>query len=330
MVATEEAAAAPWAQPVAAARPSEPEAIFVVGVARSGTTMMRSLLETSDRIAIARENHFVGHLIDRQGARFRFRHAGDLTDDAAIRRIIEFIYSGEFQRRTRLRRISTFWRWLIEKVPREEMERRLLLSERTERGLMAAFMRVHADMQGKPVMGEKTPAHLAYVDTLLDWFPNGRVIHMMRDPRAVYISDSYRRRTKRRKPYGWMTRVPLLLGAVLLVQTTLVWRSAARRHERLERRYPGRYMLVRFEDVVQRPDEALPRLFDFLGVEVPPNAANFKLTVVHGMRQRDEGLDPEAAERWRKHIHPFADRWLSFFLGGYMRPFGYAKGLSLS
>ena len=52
--------------------PGEPEAIFVVGVARSGTTLMRFLLETSPRIGIARENHYVGHVLERQGARFYF------------------------------------------------------------------------------------------------------------------------------------------------------------------------------------------------------------------------------------------------------------------
>ena len=305
-----------------AARPGEPEAIFVVGVPRSGTTLMRKLLETSDRIAIARENHYVGHLFERQGARFYFRRQGDLHDDETIRKIAGLIYSGGFQRQSRWRRISPYWRWLAGEVPRAEFERRLLAGERTERGFMAVLMRLHADVMGRPVMGEKTPAHLRYVDTLLEWFPNGKVVHMMRDPRAVYVSDRYRRRTKGRRPYSWLTHVPLALESVLLVQTVISWRSAVRRHDRYQKLHPDNYRLVRFEDVVNRPNQTLPALFEFLGVDVPDFNA-VEVSSEHGMRSSSEGLDPTATQRWRTRIRPFPRRFLEFFLRGPMRRFGY-------
>src|SRR4051794_37998509 len=78
---------------------TEPQAIFVVGASRSGTTLMRTILERSPRIAIARENHFVGHLREKEGARFYFRRLGDMHDDDVVRRIVRQIYSGEFQER---------------------------------------------------------------------------------------------------------------------------------------------------------------------------------------------------------------------------------------
>ena len=89
--------------PVPPALPGEPEAIFIVGASRSGTTLMRTILERSPRIAIARENHFVGHLRESEGARFYFRKLGDLRDDDTVRELGELIYSGEFQRRSRWR-----------------------------------------------------------------------------------------------------------------------------------------------------------------------------------------------------------------------------------
>ena len=301
---------------------TEPEAIFICGASRSGTTLLRKILETSDRIAIATENHFVGHVLPREGARFYFRRLGDLADDDTIRAIVELIYSGEYQRRSRWREISPFWRWLIRDVPRADLERRLMATERTERGLMAAFMRTYADHHGRLVMGEKTPAHLAFTETLLEWFPDGRVVHMLRDPRAVFVSDSRRRRGKPRRPYSWLMRVPLLFPVVMLLQTTFVWAGAARRHAALQRRYPGRYMLVRFEDLVQKPNEVLPALFEFLGVAMPAGATDVEV-VSRGFRVGEQGLDAGAATRWREHIHPFAERFLRFFLGRPMRGLGY-------
>jgi hypothetical protein len=304
--------------------PTEPEAIFVVGVARSGTTMMRYLLEASDRIAIARENHFMGHVFGRRGARHFFRRAGDLADDAAVLKVVDMIYSGEYERLAGWRRPSPFWYWLKDEVPREEMERRLLAAERTERGMFAAFLRVYADAHGRPVMGEKTPTHLAFVDTLLDWYPQARVIHMLRDPRAIYVSDRYRRQNRDRWPYTWIRRVPLLLESYLLLLTVVTWPRALSLHRRLAKQYPGRYMMVRFEDVVRKPLETLPAVFEFLGVEMPASIAqDVAVPSQHGMRSSDEGIDPKAADRWRDRIRPGARRFLEFFLRRPMRRHGY-------
>jgi hypothetical protein len=303
--------------------PNEPEAIFVVGVARSGTTMLRFLLESSPRIAIARENHFMGHVFGRRGARHFFRRAGDIADDDAVRRVVDMIYSGEYERVSGWRKPSPYWYWLKDNVARDEVEATLLAEERTERGMFRAFMRIYADQAGKPVMGEKTPVHLNYTDTLLEWFPEAKVIHMLRDPRAVYVSDRYRRQSRARWPYTWLDKVPLLLESYLLVLTVFAWSRAVRLHPRLAKQYPDNYRLFRFEDVVTKPDEMLPEVFSFLGVEMPQGEWSVGLTAKHGMRSSDEGIDPNAASRWRERIHPFAKRFLELFLRRSMRRYGY-------
>lgn len=301
---------------------TEPEAIFIVGASRSGTSLMRTILERSERIAIARENHFLGHLRASEGARFYFRRAGDLGANETVHAIVDMIYSGDFQRRSRWRELSIFWRWLVDNVPRDEMERRLLGAERSERGMFAAFLRAYADKLGRPIMGEKTPAHLAYVDTLLEWFPNGRVVHMLRDPRAVYVSDLRRRRNKLRRPYSWLAWLPGLLPLVILVQTSMVWRGAVGRHFKYQARYADRYRLVRFEDLVRQPLETLSGLYEFLGVEMPADPTNVKV-VSQGFRGGEEGLDAAAADRWREHVSPLARRMLELLLRGPMRKVGY-------
>jgi Sulfotransferase family len=285
---------------------------------------MRHLLELSDRIALAPENHFLGHLRRSEGARYYLRRAGDLNSDETMRRIADMLYSGEFQRRSRWREVGPFWRWLIATVPREETERRLLAAERDERGLFVAFLRTYADAKGRPIIGEKTPAHLAYVDTLLEWFPNGRVVHMIRDPRAVYVSDLRRRRKRLTRPYSWFAKVPGVLPLVILLQTALVWRGAVARHTVYEKRYPERYRLVRFEDLVRRPDETLAALYAFLGVALPANPTDVNVTS-RGFSEGEHGLDAAAADRWRKHIGRGPWRFLELVLRRPMRRIGYAS-----
>ena len=53
----------------------------------------------------------------------------------------------------------------------------------------------------------------------------------------------------------------------------------------------GRYMLVRYEDVVRRPKQALSAMYNFLGLTPTPDLLNFTFAMVHGQHYGDEG-DP--------------------------------------
>jgi hypothetical protein len=305
--------------------PGEPEAIFIVGVSRSGTTLMRRILDKHSRIGIATENHYLGHLLSWEGTRHYFRRLGDLRDDANVRAIVELIYSGELQRRSRLRELSPYWRWLTDKVPREDIEAYLLASDRTERGVFEAFLRIYADRRGKAIMGEKTPAHLDYTETLLEWFPDGRVIHCIRDPRAIFVSE-LRRRTEHAVgfPYRQLSYLPATLERFVLLQVAWAWARAVHRHRALSRRYPGRYRLVRFEDLVAAPEETLSGVCDFLGVEVEPRMLEQKVTS-RGARVGSAGFDAGAAARWRESIGPGVKSAIELLLGRRIVELGYEE-----
>jgi hypothetical protein len=80
--------------------------------------------------------------------------------------------------------------------------------------------------------------------------------------------------------------------------------------------------MVRFEDVVTRPDETLAALYNFLDVEMPPDATDVKV-VSQGFRAGERGLDAGAADRWRQHIGGFEKRWLELVLRRPMRLVDY-------
>ncbi len=284
---------------------------------------MRRVLDKHSRIGIVTENHYLGHLLAWEGTRHYFRRLGDLRDDAVVRELVELIYSGELQRRSRLRELSPYWRWLTSRVPREDIEAYLLASDRTERGVFAAFLRIYADRRGKAIMGEKTPAHLDYIETLLEWFPDGRVVHCMRDPRAIYVSE-LRRRAEHAVgfPYRQLAAVPNLMERFVLLQVAWVWARAVHRHRTLRRRYPERYRLVRFEDFVSAPEDTLAGLCRFLGVTPEPRMLEQKVTS-RGTHEGAAGIDAGAAERWREGIDPRAQAALQTLLGRRLEEMGY-------
>ena len=124
---------------------------------------------------------------------------------------VQVVLRAELVRDRQQERVSRLDSSVPGKVPREDIEAYLLASDRTERGIFEAFLRIYADRRGKAIIGEKTPAHLAYVETLLEWFPNGRIIHCMRDPRAIYVSELRRRAAHAVTfPYRQLALIPAL------------------------------------------------------------------------------------------------------------------------
>jgi hypothetical protein len=302
---------------------SGPEAIFIVGVPRSGTTLMRMVLGKHSRIAIAGENHYLGHRLPKRGVRQDLRRVGDLRDDAAVRRLVDRIYSDKFQRGSWLRADSEFWRWLVRRVPREELEQRLLAGERSERGVFTAVLRSYADREHKAIFGEKTPAHIRWADTLMAWYPDARIVHMVRDPRAVYRSELKRRTANPGSPpYRWLVRFPPLMRAFVLLAVVESWAGAVADHRRLSRRYPGHYRAVRFEDLVRSPEVEIARVCAFLGVALEPAMLEQKV-VSRGDRRGEAGFDTGAADRWRASITPGEARWLGWLLGRRIAEMGY-------
>jgi hypothetical protein len=300
------------------------EFVSIVGVNRSGTTLMRNVLNRSDQLAIADENHFLGHLIASQGARFAFRRLGPLSEEANVRRLVDFIYSGE------LRRVSKFknyilWGWLSRNVDKEVLVQEILRSDRSERALFVAFLRRYAEAHGKPIMGEKTPAHFRYVATMLEWFPNGKIIHMVRDPRGTFISDLKRRKEeppgKQARIFEILRRSELPLKLFILLVTSGAWAQSASTACQYRKRFPERYRLQKFEDLVADPEGQVKEICRFLDMDFQP--AMLEQLVVRGFQKGDAGFDPRAASRWREHIDSWVETWFRLCFGRRLGELGY-------
>jgi hypothetical protein len=299
------------------------EYVFVVGLSRSGTTLMRRLLNSAPDVAIGPESHFMGHLVPGLGVRdqlARIERDGDSARDAD--RIAQLLYD-RMPAESGARQPSRLWTWLVRAVPRDELVERLRAAGTDDRAVFATVMDLYAERKGARVRGEKTPAHLRHVPTLLRWFPSGRVLHMVRDPRAVFVSELRRQRRSSHGPYAVVRVVPGLLELTVLIQTVLTWVEATARASRYTARYPERYRPIRFEDLVREPEPTLRGACDFVGISYDPQMIARQSVVSGGARQGEAGIDAGAADRWRTTIPRWADLVLSSSLGRSLRAFGY-------
>jgi omega-hydroxy-beta-dihydromenaquinone-9 sulfotransferase len=177
--------------------------------------------------------------------------------------------------------------------------------------------------------GDKSGPNLYFVDRLLSWFPDGRVLHVIRDPRAILTSQHKRLMLMLEHRHGSskvFTQIKKLCYSPIIVLYILTyWGHAIRIDNRLRRSHPQSYKRVQFEELVAEPEKITRDICRFLSIpwdpqmmEPPKRDSSFiDPNDVQKKVERGTGMDRDAAERWRKHIRP----WMRYALHVYGRLF---------
>jgi hypothetical protein len=267
--------------------------IFIVGCPRSGTNLMRQMLDRHPSLAICGETHFNRLVYLRRKA------FGDLSDLANRRRLISAYLESPQIERAGLDASADF----AERLSREAT---------SYRAMFTAILSFYADTKGKPRYGEKTPQHALFLGTLCEWFPDAVILHMVRDPRACVAS---------------LRRESWAPDSVLLnARTWLKLNQAARRfHNR-----PG-YHQVRYEALVTDPVSELRKICYFLGEEYSPSmlAPQAVFTGDSGSPKRSlTAVTSERVELWRKELKGSELAQVEWALGPNLESFGYAREAS--
>jgi hypothetical protein len=146
--------------------------IFVVGVPRSGTTLLAAMLAAHSQLSCGPETHL-----------FRYLHEDDyhrLCDPAAWPEpAIDFLFS--------MRHAGSSVPENYQ-VSRSELRQRLSADLPSVRAVLSGLVEAHMERTGKMRWVEKTPNHIAHVFEIRKHFPESLVIKIVRDPRDVALS----------------------------------------------------------------------------------------------------------------------------------------------
>jgi len=178
----------------------------------------------------------------------------------------------------------------------------------------------------KPIRGEKTPAHIYHLPTLLDWFPNAKFVHMFRDPRAIFMSE----KTKKAKAEFVNSRIRLLRQSNLIYEIYMSlsvithWLRVAQLHHQYQQLYPDNYYLLKFEDLITDPQTHLRELCDFLEIDFTKSMLHRKVVNSSFVSPGEiAGFDQSVADRWRQQLYPTADKLFTSLCNKYLVEFGY-------
>jgi hypothetical protein len=215
------------------------EPFFVVGCERSGTTMLRLMLNEHSRLRIPRESNFIPALMDQLPL--------DSPLDADQKKLACQIISQERQ----------WQKWEISET--ELYQQCLALEQPYLSELVATVFSQLGNPRSKMRWGDKTPAYIEEIDRLHQLFPNAKFIHIIRDARDVCHSlrktNWVGSMTEGRAQY-WSEMLGKGIGAGRKLPVSL-------------------YLEVKYEDLVLQTEASLKQICTFLGEEYEPSMLEF-------------------------------------------------------
>ena len=136
----------------------------------------------------------------------------------------------------------------------------------------------HAELVGKARWGEQLGLVEAFADPIFETYPHARIVHMIRDPRDRLGL----RRSTRGGRAGW---------------ETAKWLYSAQLACDNERRYAGRYRIVRYERLVADPHATIREICDFAGLALTAPIDALGVTTNDGARAPIEAKRRSFVER---------------------------------
>jgi Sulfotransferase family len=212
--------------------------LFIVGCARSGTTLVHRIVDAHPELAITPEMHWISHYVN------FFKNQNRLVTPELVSEL------------SRHKRFAQF------EIPHEQFEGLLASGETVPYPtFLNRVFGLYARIKNKPLVGNKTSGYVRRVHTLHALWPEAKFVHIIRDGRDVCLSVlNWKKADHIVGRYASWEEDP--------VSTTALWweRKVRKGREDGAALGPGLYHETLYEDLVEDPERECKRLCEFLGV----------------------------------------------------------------
>lgn len=274
--------------------------VFVVGAARSGTTLLQSMIDAHPDIALVGELHFFDQIL-------RLRESiPEPLDGKAIeplRRGILTCHAVQF--------VPEIERALDLALPRLAADPRPTYGQ-----LLRRMLEAFRELRGAGRVGEKTPTNIRYLPEIVALFPDARIVHILRDPRDSISS-----------------RIRYPFSSPSVIFNTLLWKIEMMLAFDFRAAEAGneRYMEVRYEDLVQDPERELRRVCRFIDVDYAEDmlAGHQRVDLMVKDEPWKEGVGKPVNSRsvgaWRQRLAPAEVGLIEAVGGAFVERTGYRR-----
>lgn len=285
------------------------EPIFIVGVPRSGTTMLAAQLAAHSRLSCGPETHFFRWLAGKNESELLDRRHWPQS-------ALSFLLSITFTTYNEPGRKTLVSKYQIdEHIVRSYLERH----KPTIASILGSIVEPYMQRMDKQRWVEKTPDHLRHVALIRKHFPNSPIIRIVRDPRDVALS---------------LMKVPW--GVKNLVQGLQFWGAYDEASAGFFEQDNCTYT-IRYEDILTAPHETLSDLCCFLGErfeEAMLNTSDTGSAVnsrnVPWKSKARQPIDRNRLEVWRRSLDDDEKQLAESLLGHRIQQYGYPHQATFS
>jgi hypothetical protein len=273
---------------------SHEKPFFIVSAPRSGSTLLRLILDAHPRLAVPPPDWLFDMVYP-----YLFSY-GDLRQPQNLLALAEDMLA-----------TPTVGKWPVKPAPQELVG---ISGAASFAGLYAALHEAYAQSAGKQRWGEKTPRNCFWMDEIRALFPDARFIHIVRDGRdqAIDISDSIL------WPYSVYSGASLWQRYV-----TAVCESAKRLPE-------SAFIEARYEDLCAAPEKTIRRLCAFLEEEfhsamlAPHETRSAREWSAHPLHAKTaQPISTRYCEMYKTRLSAADAGALEGLMGDTLRRFGY-------
>jgi hypothetical protein len=281
--------------------------LFIVGCPRSGTTLLRRILDAHSRIAITRETHWIPGFFEKRDG---------LTPEGLItpELIPKLFEHSKFDKLG---------------IAHEQLEALIMSSEPVSYAtFVTTIFSLYGEAQGKPLVGDKTPGYVRNLRTLHALWPRARFVHLIRDGRDVCLSA-----------INWKEKANSLGKRFATwsedqVSTAAVWWKwhVALGRETGHELGPDLYYEIRYESLVFDSAKECKALCKFLDVPYEESMLRFH----EGRTKSEPGLDAKKSwlpitsglRDWRRQMSAEDVERFEAVAGDLLEELGYARAVS--
>ncbi len=255
---------------------------FIVGCARSGTTLLQHIIASHSQVVGVNETEILKKFDPKKKSIEKF-----ISQIAESKKECKIVL-GHFKK----------------------VFKNSSIDELTPYQILDEYCKAHCLYFARPCYVEKSPIHSFFIGGLLSEISQSKIIVVLRDPRALVASKLHANKTNRGLKWHLPKKIRFLLN---LSEVLFTYREFEKWYLSLN----PRLLFIRYEDVVREPEKTVREIFSFLSLDpekvyrnLNPLDIRMEARNIKGIwnssygPKREKRISADFLSRWKQALTP--------------------------